>query len=487
MTASAAALNPGWRRAKKRLDQPWQQRATELASQMGVIRFACGVSADACARATLLVEKLEDPRTDEWEPVEDNEILADVMRRYKGKATSQRELVREHAWLQDTVGEAVQILNQDGPEMDWEIRSPIGTDWQQNGILLRDLPSGSVRDGTARMVAYEQVRRLWIPNETWPLWATSPLKGVLDDCERYLTLGRRIQREAQSALVGNGIIWTPSEAHQDLPRQMGEPQQAGQPGTNFERDYYAVAERSFDESTATVEAVAPIMWHWPGALGPPQKIDLAANSSKDIIPLRAEALECIARGLNYPQQLLIDGGASNNHWGAWLLQESFAKEAIAPKMERICWGDLTETFLRPAIVALNAAGLFDDDPHHYRVGFDLTPVVVHPDQTANAIKLYTLGVLSDTELLKVSGFDSTAAPDREELGRWIVRTQIARESIRPQTTQVMPTDASTVLEQTPAGPPTGPGGPANPAPPALTAALVPVGPLPGEELGWIDI
>jgi hypothetical protein len=276
---------------------------------------------------------------------------------------------------------------------------------------------------------------------------------------------------------------------------MRDPGGTGQPGSDLERDYYQATKRAVEDDDS-IEAYAPLMWSWAKDAGPPTKIDFSSVLDEKAIEHRTEALESIARGLNYPQRLLVDGGDSTNHWGAWLLQETFAKEAVAPKLERIVWGDITETFFRPMLRALAAQGLFRGNPDEYRVGFDMTPIVVHPDQSKTALELYKLGTLSDKILLSTSGFDDTAAPDRDELARWIARTQIMRESIRPQTTQVMPTEANTVLEETPAGPPDG----TTDVPmPGQTAALGPVldanstvreavlvGPMVGEEHAWLD-
>lgn len=491
--AAAMPLTPGWNRTQRRLAQGWQPRAEYFATVLGALRFASGVGADACSRCTLTVENLVDPRGDTWEPVEDDNLLSDVLRRYKGKTETQRELVRQHAWLEDTVGEAYQLIEDNGRDgLSFSMRSPLSIEWRGNAAVIRDAPGGTVRDGTAREVPNEMIRRVWVPNETWPALATSPVRGVMEDCELYWTTLQKMQRDTSSALIGNGILWTPSEAHTELQRSLTEPGGSSRPGTDLERDYYAVAQRSFEQGDS-VEANAPLMMHWSHVYGPPQKIDLAKELDAESINYLTVSLEGIARGLNYPQRLLVDGGKDTNHWGAWLLKEDFAKEAIAPKMERIAWGDITETFLRPALRALAARGVFTEDPDLFRVGFDITPIVVHPDQSKTVLELYKLGVASDSELLKVSGLDESAAPNREELGRWIARTQVMRESIRPQTTQVLPGEASTVLEETPAGPPQQPGADATAFPnPTMAALDVPsrervlVGPLPGEELGWLD-
>lgn len=433
-----------------------------------------------------------DPAGDTWEPVEDNDILSATLRSYRGKTETQRELVRQHAWLEDTVGEAYQIIEQDGKRVAWSIRSPLSTVWRGDGVLILDAPGGTERDGLARLIPAELVRRVWIPDETWPALANSPMRGVMEDCELYWTTLQKMRRDTSSALIGNGILWTPSEAHTELARTQTESGGPSRPGTDLERDYYAVAARAYEEGDS-IEANAPLMMRWAGALGPPKKIDLAATLDAQSIAYLTTSLEGIARGLNYPTRLLVDGGKDTNHWGAWLLQENFAKESIAPKMERICWGDLTNTFWRPALKALAARGLFNENPEEYRIGFDMTPIVVHPDQSKTVLELYKIGVASDTALLEYSGLDISAMPDRGELGRWIMRTQIQRERITVPDSTALPGDASTVLEQTPQ---------TNPADVGLvdagtpvTAALdapsrvretVLVGPMSGEEVGWLD-
>lgn len=485
-TAAVKPLTDADRRGWRRLRQPWQERAEFMAANMGVVRFASGVGADACARSDLRVEKLVDPTHDTWEPSEDN-LLAGLLRQYRGKRTTQRELVRQHAWHEDTIGEAIIVFEQGARGVTFSVRSPLAAEPQGAGLLLRDVPGGTERDQTARWFPDEMIRRVWVPDDTWPGYAVSPLKAVLDDCERYWTLGRRMRRTYESALVGNGIVWAPSEAATRLPRGQTEPGGIGQPGTDLERDYYAAALRAFQEDDS-VEAIAPILWQWSKEFGGPVKIDLSSVLDEKAIEHRGEALEGIARGLNYPSRLLVSGVGDGNHWSDWLLQEQFAKEAIAPKMERIAWGDITEVFLRPGLRSLGARGLFTDDPELYRVGFDLTPIIVHPDQSAMVLELYKLGVVSDSAVLEFAGLDATVAPDSAELQRWVMRTQIMRETIRAMQNpgDSLPSGAEQVIESAPPG-----GTPILPAVAALDAGstvreTVRVGPMAGEELGWLD-
>jgi hypothetical protein len=297
------------------------------------------------------------------------------------------------------------------------------------------------------------------------------MEAVLPDMERYWALARRIRREAESALQGNGILWTPSEGHKALPPTQ---QISGGPQTDIDRAYYETAERSIQDDDGP-EAIARLAMHWKHEFGPPVPVDLASPMSGEAIALRKEALEAMGRGLDYPQRLFVEGAGSGNHWSDWLLVEQFAKESCAPMLERVCWSDMTESFFRPALRSLIGDGIWNGDPRRYRVGFDISPIVVHPDQSSQAIQLYEMGVLSDTKLLEITGFDPANAPKGDELARWIERTKILKS----------PKEAGKGDE--PGAVNAGP-----PPPPALTAAidvqsrLVSVGPYESEAVGWLD-
>lgn len=487
-SAAAQALRPESARMHRRLRQEWQSRAAFFGRNLGVARFAGGLKADACSRCDLQVEKLKNRQQDIWEPCTDDPIAADALRAYRGKSMSQRELVSDHVWHYEITGEAIQFVEMDGKRAVWGIRSALSAVWQQNGVLLRDIPGGSERDGTARLMPYEQVRRLWVPDKDFPGLAVSPMQGVLRDCERYWALTRSIQRVAESALIQNGLIWYPAEADQALPHDQVGPGGPGVPGTKIQQQFLDFASRALEDDDL-IESVAPFMMKWAATHGPPQTLDLHSRLDPGALAYITETLQAIGRGLDYPERLLIEGVGTGNHWSDWLLKEDFANTSVAPTLERVCWGDITNSYFRPALRALQAKGLWSGgDPDDYRVGFDMTPIIVHPDQSKTALELYKVGALGDLKLLEVSGFDPSP-PDKAELRRWILRTQIMRESIRPQTPSASPPGEAQVVAETPNS------APGDYAAPPAAAALdvrsrvlesVPVGPMPGEEYGWLD-
>jgi len=471
--AATTPIDPTWARTSRSVKQHWWERATHFSENLGVIRFAAGLKANSGSRCDLIVEKLTDPRSDEWEPVTRELAPQDLLRQYRGETQDQRELVRLHLWHYEVLGEALQTHVAVNGRLSFGIHSPRAVEWKNDRVIIRDVPGGTVRDGTARELTYAQVARLWIPDETWNGRSVSSLKAVLPDCERYWSLQRRMARTADSALGMSKVVWTPDEAHTHLARAAQDPTGHG-PGTELERDYYAAAQRMFSDDDA-VESITPMMWRWKHSYGKPEVVDLSQPFDAQAIPWRNEALEAIGRGLDYPQRLLVAGVGDGNHWADWLLEEQFAKNALAPALERVCWGDLTRSFLRPGLEVLRRRGVWDGDPDRYRVGFDMSPVVVHPNQSQLAIELYNLGVISDRALLDVTGFDVAQAPDTAELERWVQRMAVIARRRDGQ-----PVDGSSprVL-------------PGQPVAGSLDARsrvreTVPLGPFPGELTGWLD-
>lgn len=454
-------------RAYRRFRQREQERAVFFARKLGLIRFANALMADSASRVLIRPEyqtKAGDPRS--WEPAE-GELHNEILHRYRNETEEMTDLVRLRVWHDGVTGECLQCVDLDdrGRPM-FRIRSAQLADYTNRGILIRDIAGGGVGDGTAKWYPPNMVRRLWTPDEEQPLLATSPTMGVLEDIERYWALHRATKRRAESALGVNGIIWVPTGAQQNLPRPQQIPGGPSQPGTKFERDYYEVTKRGLEDDD-DVSAYAPLLWSWHKDFGAPEYIPFNNNLDQNAIPFRREAVEDIARGLNYPQRLLVTGVGEGNHWSDWLLQPEFARSTVAPVLERVLWRDLTASYYRPALRGLQARGLFPDDPNRYRIGFDLSPIVVHPDASARAIELHKLALLGFDTVLEANGFDVGDLPSREEFDRWV------------EIQEVLSSRASLSI-----GPTGGESAPARPPQPAAIGAGV--GPFPGELVGWLD-
>jgi hypothetical protein len=474
-TAAVQPIGNDWTRIVSRTRQPWQERARFFTENLGLVRFANGLTSQTAARCDLRIEKLVDPVRREWEPADGEPIVTDVLETYQGPdSDSPSDLVARHVWHYQGVGEAYMVVDQDpsSGELTWSIRSTRAVQFRSGTALVMDLPGGSVRDGSARELPVEQVRRLWVPNDEWTLRAKSPMEGVLADCERYWSLARRIRREAESVLT-NGLLFTPEYAHTYPPSRTPGERQA----SRLDQDFYAVAQAAFTDDDS-VQAIAPLSMHY-GQKDvtqqplPPQFVYPGMDLSGKGIEYRAEAVESIARGLDLPMSLLTEGPGGGNHWSAWLVDEKFFTTHLGPLMDRVCHTDLTIGFFRPVLAELARVGRWQGDPSMYRVGYDPAPVIVHPDRAAASVSLYGQGLLKGVVVCEANGFEGSDMPDAAELA------------------QILDTMRAIKGPATPAGVPAPPGdnllaaGPGRrELPPA--PAMASLAPYPSEVTAWLD-
>lgn len=399
--------------------QPWQERARGYGRTLGVVRFSAGLTASAVSRCPMVGEQLTDPVNDRWAPRPDT-VVNGVLRAYRNMRDTGPELVRRHAWHYQITGECIQTVEQGAGTIEWFIYSTAAVDIYPNRpILVRDVPGGTVFNDGAREVPPEQVNRFWTPDEDYPLLATSPMVGIIDDCERYTLLGRRTKREAKSALGLNGLLFTPESAHRYPTGPDGKPALYSQ----LDQDLTAIASKGWDDDDHPAN-VAPFSVHYGDAKDdpkPPEWVDVGKALDSKVLDARREALECIVRGLPIPNVIGIEGtaGAAGSHWASWLIEENHFKGSIAPVADAVFHSDLTTSMLRPMLRRLAASGRWAGNPDEWRVGYDPTPVIIHPDKAGRAVELYKLGAISRLSTLLETGFGPEDAPSDTEIAEFI--------------------------------------------------------------------
>jgi hypothetical protein len=414
----AADRGPGLIQQQK---LPWQDQARWFAKNVGLARFGAAVVSETISRMTPIAERRVGR---DWVKGSDP-VVQDLMDEYTGWAMSQQQLLRLHAWHYQVTGESYLTELPYGGKArfidvlcDHVTRNRDGT----ADVLLK--PGGSLNDGGMIRIPQGNLWRVWWPDEDWPMMATSPLRAVLDDLQRYLALSGTVSRTATSALLAAGLLWTPEEAHVALPE---EQQEATGMFSQLERDYYGTAGLALTDDIMRDgrphTMYAPAMVRWPNDLKPPMHIDLKRPQD----PMNIEALEwCVkayARGTNLPNQLVIDGAGQGNHWSAWLVDEKFHLTTTAPYADKIFHADITEYYLKPTLRVLKAMGEWAGDPEKWRMGYDPTPVLIHPDRSAQAIQLYQVGLLKAESVLRENGMGNTDLPDDAELEKIITTLQ----------------------------------------------------------------
>lgn len=383
---------------------PDQDRARVYSGRIPIIRETIRTAATLAAACTLRVETL-DPTSGRWEPSTDP-VAAFALASYRPKDGTQASLITREIVLRERLGEAwrVQHPNPNGPNW-WTVHDPLAVTRQGDRFLIARNPAGSGRNGGIITAPRELVQRVWDPDDTYDLYATSPVFGVLDQCELYIAVGRNTKRRLLSRLAGaSKLLYTPGEAHTPLAPSEQRP---GGPTTDIEQLLLTLSTSNAGEmNDANVGAVAPPHIHWPTLTGTSKSgievVDLGDQLDEQSLALRADLRLEIAQGLPWPTQLVLDGpGAGGNHWGDWLADDK-AIQQIKARLTGVCDG-VTSGVVRPILATLAAAGLWDGDPERVRVGFDPTPITQDPNNFEQLNALLREGVIGPGPVLREVG------------------------------------------------------------------------------------
>jgi hypothetical protein len=446
------------------LTQGWQERSRFFAEHLGLVSFAQEIASMAGARVDWVIQQKQPNGT--WVTVEDDG-LAGVLSWYRNDWQTGRELLQQHLYRVGVDGERweVQSSRKDGSAAFWVVPSP-RVQWRgANTAQIQLAPNASEADGTLLVVDAAQIHRQWTPGKNWPMLAWSPMEGIQEDCERYWSLVRYVRRTADSRLAMNQVLWTPSEAHDGnmLPPPMQGGQAVGDPQSKLDVQFAQAAKLSFDQDDS-IQAIMPFLLRYSDKFKPPQLLDLSRGLDPNTLAAVKDAGRAVAVGLPLPASIILAEDA--NHWNEWLMQERAFQWAIAPPVERVAQ-DVTGSFLRPVLDILRGQGQFNRDPADFRIWYDPTPVLVHPDQTGHALELHEAGLLADLSTLMSYGYEEEDLMGPEERARVL---EFKKASAAPA----------------PADPAVGPGTVAKAPPPNPMAAPVAASldPLDAEMVAW---
>lgn len=406
----------------------WQTDAKAAARTVGVARFTANMFALTAARVRLTVEY--DSGFGEWSETED-EQYAGIMADYRNETLNQSssELQRLHAWHYQVAGEGF-VCNRDAPGgggAEWMILSHRAIDWerpQKGQATVRLTPGGSMQNSLAFAIPRNMLVRFWLPDEEYSLLPVSPMTAAMDDLRRWLDLTRYARRVALNYLTVNGLLWTPKKAHEseteatDAILAEAEGIAPAVKDDPLVRLYKQIAATSIANDDR-MESVTPTMVWWGDAGDEPVWVEIGRGLDEQGIAHRAEALGDYARDVDAPAALVQGGGTdmASSHWGAWLTEERF-HGSIAPLLDRMFHQDLTACYLHPL---LRLRGVAEQDLIRWRVGYDPTDVIVHPDKSDLAIRAYLCGLLKDTVALKECGWNpDTDLADDASLQRLMI-------------------------------------------------------------------
>lgn len=128
--------------------------------------------------------------------------------------------------------------------------------------------------------------------------------------------------------------------------------------------------------------------------------------------LRKEAVERIARGIDFPPEALL-GLGSTNHWAALQILMDMWRSHGAPIAQQFC-DDLTSSYLRGALREENY-----EDWENVVVAYDDAGVITKPDTSDDADKAWDRGQISDEGYRAMKDIPEEYAPSEEEKDLWL--------------------------------------------------------------------
>lgn len=442
-TASATVIDPAdekARRAAKKRRAGWQDEAFVVAAEIGEIRNAARFNSNAMSKLRMFaghqaepdqpVLPLDPENTDQAKDVtpEEIDVCNETMERLRSPERDQQQIVADIAMQIFLTGEGylVQRDDDDGERFDfYSIQECVAG---PGGWLLE------IDDGE-RMQLGDDVglSRIHVGSPDRRYKADSAMRAMVGECRALDLLTRSINAAAMSRLNA-GIL--------KIPEEMSFA--AVQPGADGDEDEL-IADLIEHFTTPITDpdsaaAVVPFLLKAKRELlDGVQWISIARDFDKFAVQLRAELLQRIANGLELPADALTSR-ADINHWSAWSISEDTFRYYFEPRALMIA-SALTTAFLRPQLLL---AGVEDVD--RFRVGFDKSDLVAHPNQVAVAKDDWTDGLISDDARRRVNGWGDDDAPSEEELK---ARREFQKPPAPPQPVQVVapPSDVTQAAKE----------------------------------------
>lgn len=420
----------------KRRKQPWQDRAFFYYENLGEIWYGGQFYARTLSRLELVVQELkvpeerrssdnlgdagdtDEPTDPEWQPTDDENAL-DALDRVRDAKGGRSHLQAQYGRLRFLNGEGYLCCFKPNGDERWEFLSisemkPLdgGNRWERNvdGANEKKIYDRMPPGETAQLPNQVIVYRLWSEHPRYTALADSPMRGVLDQCEELVLLDRAVRSRTRSRIASSGMLL--------IPTQISSPPRTNGTGENARQDKFL--RTLIEHMTAAIAnegtpgAVVPLLVRGDSDhLDKIRHVDLSIGSEKSVpeIALRDKCVERIALGLDMPPEVLL-GVTDANHWTAWAISEDSFAAHIEPVAQEMV-SDFTTSFFRPTLEALGV------DSSKFRIWYDASAVVNHPDRGADATQGYELMLLSGDSWRAAHGFDSDDAPKVEELYRRI--------------------------------------------------------------------
>lgn len=251
------------------------------------------------------------------------------------------------------------------------------------------------------------VYKFWTSHPRRTGEATSPMRAIVegDVAEELIALTRSVRSTATSRAVRGVLV---------IPQEISPPPVSPDGDEDPEVSVWlsAIAEHleAQIEQAGSAAAAAPYLMEVPYEYADRIRVVELHNPQHDYLEreLRREAVERIARGVDFPPEALL-GIGTTNHWAALQILMDMWRSHGAPKAQEFC-DDLTSAYYQRA---LKEAGY--GDWRNTVVCYDESKVTVKPDRSDDARAAIREGAIGPSGFRKILNIPEEYAPSEEEL------------------------------------------------------------------------
>jgi hypothetical protein len=418
LTAASTIIDPSTRFdgiVSRRRPLPWQRQAFEYYDVLGELRFALNWKASAISRLRL-VPSLDD--TDNGVPIDlskteplDKKVISastEILARLEAGEGGSSEIMKQLSLNLSIAGEAYLVARpiEDDKE-DWSVESVLAVVVNQSGKLaIRPFPDARISE----LVPLDDdsfVLRIMTRHPAYREMPDCALRSALETCEDLRLLTNSIRATASSRMA-SGALFIPEEA------SFGSPDPTTDEGDGMETEDALTRDLILHFTTPVSDsksaaAVVPFLIRM-------SREDIAAvrferfdrEIDKLSVQLRDEARSSLAAAVDLPAEV-ITGIGDVNHWTAWQITEDAFRLHIEPAAISML-DALTTGYYRPALEQMGIP-----DAHRYRLWYDNSELVSHPDSAARVLDAYDRVEVSGEYLRSTFTIPDEAAPDDAEL------------------------------------------------------------------------
>lgn len=377
-------------------------------------------------------------------PITDG-LPVDLLNRLRGRDGTMKQILSNYGRLMFSTGEGNLLgLNIDTDDeywmFVWNDELVVETNADGSVKVIRHMPMyGS--DGIEYGPNEARVYRMWTPHPRRSGEADSPMRSVLEIAKELITLTAAVNSTAVSRTVA-GMLLIPSELAPPPAEPIGDEDPENDP---FVDEMLRHFESQVEDAGSAGASMPWVLWGAYELLDRIRVVQLHDPQSDYMErDLRKEAVDRMARGLDYPAEVLT-GLSSANHWAAkQILDDMWRSHGIGIAEQFV--GDVNDAYLRPMLRAENYPNW-----QNVVVAYDPSLVVVPSDQSSDADAAADRGMISDEGFRALKNIPEKYKPSKTELDRYLA-VKLRDPSFvggsapgiagRPANPSVRPTDAS---------------------------------------------